>query len=71
MCIGIPGKVIILKDKKAKVKQNDHCHWWDISLIEDKVRVGDYLIAYQNAAINKISAREAKKILDLMKEGKC
>lgn len=68
MCLGIPGKVVSLKDKKAKVKQNNHYHWLDISLIEDKIKIGDYLIAYQEAAINKISSQEAKKILSLIKE---
>lgn len=68
MCLGIPGKVVSLKDKKAKVKQNNHYHWLDISLIEDKLKIGDYLIAYQEAAINKISSQEAKKILSLIKE---
>lgn len=68
MCLGIPGKVVSLKDKKAKVKQNNHYHWLDISLIEDKIKIGDYLIAYQEVAINKISSLEAKKILNLIKE---
>jgi len=36
-------------------------------LIEDKIKVGDYLIAYQQAAINKISAQEAEKVLSLIK----
>ena len=67
MCVGIPGKVIETKDKQARVKQDNHFHWLDTSLIEDEVKTGDYLISYQTAAINKITAKEAQKILSLIK----
>jgi len=66
MCIGIPGKVISIKGKKAKIKQGDHSHWVDISPLGGKIKEGDYLITYQQAAINKISAKEAEEVLKLM-----
>ena len=66
MCVGIPGKVILIKDKRAKIKQGSHCHWVDISPLQEEVKEGDYLITYQTAAINKISSKEAEEILDLM-----
>lgn len=65
MCVGLPGKVIEIKGKEAKLKQGDHFHWVDISGI-DKVEIGDYLLTYQEAAINKVSASEAEEILKLM-----
>lgn len=68
MCIGIPGKVLKIKGKKAKIKQGDHSHWVDISPIQEKVKIGDYLITYQTAAINKISKKEAKETLNLLKD---
>jgi len=64
MCIGIPGKIILIKGKKAKIKQGDHSHWIDITSLSEKVKIGDYLISYQNVAINKISPEEAKEVLD-------
>lgn len=67
MCIGIPGKVILVKGKKAKVKQDGHCHWLDTSLISQKLKKGDYLLSYQKAAINKISKSQAEEILKMMK----
>ena len=67
MCLGIPGKVIKIKDKKVKVDQGDHCHWLDISLIDDVVKLGDYLLSYQHAAINKISKKQALEVLKLLK----
>ena len=66
MCIGIPAQVVEVKDQKAKVKQGDHSHWVDTCLLEE-IKVGDYLLTYQQAAINKISSGEAEEILSLMK----
>lgn len=66
MCIGIPGKVILIKGKRAKIKQGDHSHWVDISTLKDGAKKGDYLLTYQEAAVNKILPNEAKEILKLM-----
>jgi hydrogenase assembly chaperone HypC/HupF len=66
MCISIPGKVILIKGKKAKIKQGDHSHWVDISSIDEKIKIGDYLLCYQNVATNKLSEREAKESLSLL-----
>jgi len=66
MCISVPGKVILIKGKDAKIKQKGHFHWVDISLLKDKIKKGDYLITYQNTAINKISPKDAEEILRLM-----
>ena len=66
MCLGIPGKVIQVKGQKAKVKQDDHAHWVDLSPIDDKVSVGDYLLTYQSAAVNKVPTDQAKEILKLL-----
>jgi len=66
MCVGLPGKVIAKKGKKIKIEQNDHFHWIDISCIGEEIKIGDYLITYQGAAINKVSTEEAEEILRLM-----
>lgn len=66
MCVGIPGKILKIKGKKAKIAQANHYHWVDLGVLFQKVKVGDYLIIYQNVAINKISKREAKEIISLM-----
>lgn len=68
MCLGVPGKVIEIKGQRAKVKQPDHEHWIDTSMIDEKVGIGDYLLSYQEAAINKVSPSEAKEILSLIGE---
>jgi hydrogenase assembly chaperone HypC/HupF len=66
MCISVPCKVILIKGRNVKIKQGDHFHWVNISLIGNEVKKGDYLVTYQKAAINKISQKAAKEILMLM-----
>lgn len=65
MCLGVPQKVVQIKANQAKVQSLDHDHWIDLGLVED-VQVGDYLLSYQNAAINKIEPAEAEEILQLI-----
>lgn len=66
MCISVPGKVTLIKGRKAKIKQGGHFHWVDITSLKDQVKRGDYLISYQEVAINKILPKEAEEILKLM-----
>jgi len=66
MCVGVPGKIILIKGEKAKIKQDDHFHWVDISSFGDKLKKGDYLISYQGFAVNKVSSEEAEEIIKLM-----
>lgn len=44
----------------------EHSHWVDISALGQEVRKGDYLISYQDTAINKLSQKEAKESLKLL-----
>lgn len=70
MCLGIPGRVVSLKGQKARVWQQKHSYWVDISALEEKVRPGDYLLFYQNTAINKVTPGQAKEIFSLLGEEK-
>lgn len=71
MCLGIPGKVVKISGQKVKVKMDDHFHWLDTSLIDQKIKVGDFLLSYQNEAINKISKQQAKEVLKLFANNHC
>jgi hydrogenase assembly chaperone HypC/HupF len=66
MCIGIPQKVLKTDGTRALVSAGDHEHWLDVAALGEAVVVGDYLLSYQGAAINKISAEEAEKVLQLV-----
>ena len=67
MCVSIPAKVVKIRNQKAKVKQTDHYHWVDISLVSEKIKVGDYLLLYQKVAVGKISKTQAEEISKLTK----
>lgn len=71
MCVGIPGQVVAVKGNRAKVKQDDHCHWLDTSLISGGVKKGDWLLSYQDAAINKVNARAARETISLLQAAPC
>ena len=65
MCVGLPGKVVEVKGNRAKIRQGGHCHWVDVSLISEGVKKGEWLMTYQQAAINKISEAQAKEVMKL------
>jgi len=58
-------KIIKIKDKKAVVSSSKHEHEVDLSLIKNP-KVGEYILAHADMAINKLPLTEAKKILRLI-----
>lgn len=68
MCLSMPGKIVSIKGKMAKVVQEDHEHLVDISTLTEVVGVGDFLTFYQNVAVNKIAKQQAEEILALVKQ---
>jgi hydrogenase assembly chaperone HypC/HupF len=66
MCVGIPGKVTRIKGKRAKIALPDHHHWVDTTMIEQRIKPGDYLLTYQNVAINRLTPAQAKETLKLL-----
>lgn len=68
MCLAIPGKIIEIKDKKARVDYDGLVKEADISLID--IEVGDYIIVNAGFAIQKIDEDNAKKSLKLFREMK-
>lgn len=58
-------KILKIKGKTAVVGSYNHSHTVDLSLIKYP-KVGDYILAHGDMAINKIPLTEAKKILKLV-----
>ena len=56
-----------IKGQKALVESKGHKHSVDINLIKN-ARVGDYILAHADIAINKIPTEEAEKILKMVSE---
>lgn len=67
MCLATPVKIESrIKNKESSVKVTDN-RTVDISLVPD-AKKGDWLLCHGPMAINKISAREAKNILGMIKK---
>ena len=67
MCLAIPQKVIKIKGHKAFVQSDKHIHQISLALLKN-VKVGDFVIATNELAINKISKGQAQKIIKLVSE---
>ncbi len=67
MCLATPVKVTKLKEGGAVVDALGQKLEVDTSLLKG-VRVGDYLLAKGELAIQKLTAKEAEKILSLVAE---
>ena len=61
MCQAIPRKVIKIAEGMAEVETPSGSI--KVNLLDDKIKVGDYLLAHGNLGINKISKKEAEAIL--------
>lgn len=69
MCLATPMKIIKIKGKKAVVESGDHNHVIDLNLIKDP-KIGDYILAHGDMAINKVPQEEAKKIFKIINDKK-
>lgn len=65
MCLATPLKIKEIKGKKAVVESGGHSHIVDLSLIKDP-KIGDYVLAHGEMAINKLEPKEAEKILKMI-----
>lgn len=65
MCLATPLKIKEIKGEKAVVESGDHSHTIDLSLIKDP-KIGDYVLAHGDMAINKLEPKEAEKILKMI-----
>ena len=63
MCLAIPVKIKKLTGTKAEIENGKII---DISLISN-IKVGDYILAHADLGIHKISKKEAKEILKIVK----
>lgn len=71
MCLATPLKIIKINGNKAEAEAEGHVHEIDLSLLKNaETKEGDYVIAHENMAIHKLSAEEAKQILNFIKENK-
>ena len=68
MCVGIPSKIIKIYDSMAIIDVEGAQREISLLLLNEDVRVGDYVIVHAGFAIQKIQEEDAKENLRLMKK---
>lgn len=66
MCLSIPYEIIKINKNKAKVKKGRRIRTIDIFAVP-KAKIGDWVLVAGGSVVKKISPREAKEILSLIK----
>ncbi len=67
MCLSIPKKVVkVLGENIAEIKNPDNSRQKIKTII--KLKSGDFVLSQGNVAIQKITNKEAKELLNLLKE---
>lgn len=69
MCLATPMKIIEIKKNKALAQAGSLQRSVDISLLSD-ARIGEYILAHADMAINKLSKKEAEEILKIINNKK-
>ncbi len=67
MCLGVPGKIIEIKDMMANVDVAGAKKETCLMLLDD-VNVGDYVIIHAGFAIQKVDEKEAQETLRIMND---
>ena len=67
MCLGIPGKVIVIEKNVAKVDVGGLLRDVSLDLCPD-VSVGEYVLIHTGFAIQKVDEEEAKETLELLRQ---
>ena len=67
MCLGIPAKIIKIKDNIAEVRVGKITRQASVQLLPG-VKVGEYVLLHAGFAIQRIDEKEAKETLKLLQE---
>jgi hydrogenase expression/formation protein HypC len=69
MCIGFPGKIISIDDKRrAVIDISGARSTVRMDFMDDLTGIGDYVICHAGFAIHKIDEQKAMEMLDCLKE---
>jgi hydrogenase expression/formation protein HypC len=67
MCLAVPGKIISIEGKRAKVDVQGVVRETDLTLLPD-AGVGDYVILHAGFALEKYSREQAEETWKLLRE---
>lgn len=70
MCLGIPGEVVAidLAENWALIEILGVKKKVDVSLVDEEIRLGDFLVVHAGYAIGKVNLVEAEERLKLWEE---
>ena len=68
MCLGIPSKIIKIEDSRATIDVYGAQRDISLLVLEDEVKIGDYVIVHAGFAIQKLQEDVAKETLGYFNE---
>lgn len=68
MCIAVPLKVIKVEDDVAYLKVGDGEIKVSLLLLDEEVKIGDYLLVHAGFAIRRLEEKDALETIKLMEE---
>lgn len=68
MCLGFPGKIIVLDEFSATVDIGGTKRDVSIMMLPDEVVLGDWVMVHAGMAIAKMDEEEALKTLEVLRE---
>ena len=67
MCLAVPGKIVEIKNKQAKIDMNGVFVKAGTDLVDD-VKIGDFVIVHSGFILQKMSLEEAQQTIDLIEQ---
>lgn len=68
MCVGVPMQVISIEGDQAMTEVDGVKREASLMLLDQEVKVGDFVIVHAGFAISKLDEEDAKATLELMRE---
>lgn len=68
MCVGVPMQVISIEGEQALTEVDGVKREASLMLLDQEVKVGDFVIVHAGFAISKLDEEDAKATLELMRE---
>ena len=68
MCLAIPSKIISIEESRAVIDVYGARRDISLMLLEDQVKIGDYVIVHAGFALNLLSESEAQETLDALRQ---
>ncbi|BCG46323.1 [NiFe] hydrogenase metallocenter assembly protein HypC [Citrifermentans bremense] len=68
MCVGVPMQVISIEGDQALTEVDGVKREASLMLLDQEVKVGDFVIVHAGFAISKLDEEDAKATLELMRE---